>query len=773
MSDQPLYNSRIIKTYIEYIHDHYPELNINSILDYADITIYQVNDGGHWFNQNQVDRFQEVLVKETENPNIAMEVGRYSTFSKASGAMTSFLTGFITPSAAYRFMGKMYAQVSRSCVIETRSLKINQAEIKVTLQSGVEEKPYQCANRLGTFESISKILTGKLPKIDHPVCLHKGGDCCQYIITWESSRSSVWKKISVYSALLAFFIWLILLIFCSGKVAMFFDSIALIMVFIPLIWSMVLEKKELKNTLENSGNTAETTLNQVNALYNQALLIKDIGQYASSILDTEQLLKYFMSTLEKNLEFSRGMVLLANSDRTLLSWAEGFGYSPEHEEFLKKLGFSLENPNSRGMFVVCFRKQIPFLINNVSEIEKDLSPKSLAFARKLGSRSFICVPIIFEGRSEGILAVDNLKTNRELNQTDISLLMGIAPQIGISINNARMYERLQEREKRFRILAESAPDIIFIMDVEGTLLYINPIWNRILEHRPDDVVGKNLVSFVEEEDVNRLKKLLKEIIKNKTTMMNVLLTVKSRTGIEHDFSFNCAPNIDEQGHVDSLVGIFKDMTDLKRSEVELKKSYEKLEMAMSGTISVISLISESRDPYTAGHQRGVADLAVAIAREMGLSEERLKMIHMAGLIHDIGKINVPAEILSKPGKLTPVEFSLIKSHPETGYNILKQVDFIPTIAQVVYQHHEKMDGSGYPRMISGNEIILEARIITVADVVEAMANHRPYRPALGIEKALDEIHANRGVTYDPDAVDACIALFTTHRFHFGDSDMNV
>ncbi len=194
---------------------------------------------------------------------------------------------------------------------------------------------------------------------------------------------------------------------------------------------------------------------------------------------------------------------------------------------------------------------------------------------------------------------------------------------------------------------------------------------------------------------------------------------------------------------------------------------------MSGTISVISLISESRDPYTAGHQRGVADLAVAIAREMGLSEERLKMIHMAGLIHDIGKINVPAEILSKPGKLTPVEFSLIKSHPETGYNILKRVDFIPTIAQVVYQHHEKMDGSGYPRMISGDEIILEARIITVADVVEAMANHRPYRPALGIEKALDEIRANRGVTYDPDAVDACIALFTTHRFHFGDSDMNV
>ena len=141
--------------------------------------------------------------------------------------------------------------------------------------------------------------------------------------------------------------------------------------------SLILEKNELKSTLESSGDTAENLLNQINALYNHAILIKDIGQYASSILDTELLLKYFMSTLEKNLEFSRGMVLLANSDRTHLVWAEGYGYSPEHGEFLKKLEFSLEKPNSRGMFVVCFRKQTPFLINNVSEIESGpLSEKS-------------------------------------------------------------------------------------------------------------------------------------------------------------------------------------------------------------------------------------------------------------------------------------------------------------------------------------------------------------------------------------------------------------
>ncbi len=772
MSDQALYSSRIIKTFMEYIATHYPNLNVKTALDYSGITIYQVNDGGHWFNQKEVDRFHECVVKLTENPDIALEVGRFAPFSKASGAMTNFVTGFITPAAAYSFMGKMYPQVSRACVIETRSLKNDQAEITVRLKPGVEEKPYQCANRWGMFESVSNLLTGKMPKIDHPVCIHQGGDRCQYIITWESTKSSIWKRLSIYTATLCLLVLFVMVFTLPAHYAFISSFVALLLIFSFFLWSLILEKRELKNTLESSGNTAENLLNQINALYNHAVLIKDIGQYASSILDTQLLLKYFMTTLEKNLDFSRGMVLLANSDRTRLVWAEGYGYSPEHGEFLKKLEFSLENPNSRGMFVLSFRKQTHFLINNVSEIESDLSPKSLAFARALGSRSFICVPIIYEGRSEGILAVDNLKTNRELNQTDISLLMGIAPQIGISINNARMYERLQEREKRFRILAESAPDIIFVLDLDGVLTYVNPVWERILEYKQEEVVGRNLSSFIEEEDIQRLTQLLKEIRKNKLPLMDVLLTIKSRNGIEHNFSFNCAPNIDEGDHVDSLVGIFKDMTDLRRSEIELKKSLEKIEMAMSGTIGVISLISESRDPYTAGHQKGVADLAAAIAHEMGLSGERVKIIHTAGLIHDLGKINVPAEILSKPGKLNPVELSLIKNHPETGYNILSQVDFTPIISQIVYQHHEKIDGSGYPRMLSGDEILLEARIVTVADVVEAMANHRPYRPALGIEKALDEIRANRGVTYDPDVADTCIALFENNRFHFETSTKN-
>jgi putative two-component system response regulator len=191
----------------------------------------------------------------------------------------------------------------------------------------------------------------------------------------------------------------------------------------------------------------------------------------------------------------------------------------------------------------------------------------------------------------------------------------------------------------------------------------------------------------------------------------------------------------------------------------------KLQEVLDGVIQAIAQIVESRDPYTAGHQQRVAEIAVGMAENMGFSQDRVKGIRMAGIIHDLGKISVPAEILSKPSRLNDMEFGLIKAHPQTGYDILKGIEFPWPIAEMVYQHHERIDGSGYPRGLKGKEILLEAQILSVADVVEAMASHRPYRAKLGIDKALDEISKNRGVLYDPEAAGACLKLFGEKRFN--------
>lgn len=206
--------------------------------------------------------------------------------------------------------------------------------------------------------------------------------------------------------------------------------------------------------------------------------------------------------------------------------------------------------------------------------------------------------------------------------------------------------------------------------------------------------------------------------------------------------------------------------DLKEAYHQLKAGQRKLRETMDGIIRVLGQTVEVRDPYTAGHQRRVAKLASAMAEKLGLSQDMIRGVRMAGEIHDLGKISLPAEILSKPTKLTSLEFGLIKLHPQTGYDILKEIDFSQPIAEEVYQHHERMDGSGYPRGLKGNEILLEARILAVADVVEAMNSHRPYRPALGLEKALAEIEMNRGVLYDPSAVDACLHLFREKDYQF-------
>ena len=223
--------------------------------------------------------------------------------------------------------------------------------------------------------------------------------------------------------------------------------------------------------------------------------------------------------------------------------------------------------------------------------------------------------------------------------------------------------------------------------------------------------------------------------------------------------FTAAPLKNRKGEIIGAIEILQDITERKQAE-------EKLQKTINTTIDTMSNIIEAKDPYTFGHQHRVCQLAVPLAQEMKLPQDKIEGIRIASLIHDIGKIGLPIEILSKPTKLSDMEFDLIKGHSQIGYDILKSIEFPWPIAQIVLQHHEKVNGSGYPRGLKGDGILLEAKIICVADVVEAMSSHRPYRPALGIDKALEEISQNKGILYDPEVVDTCIRLFKEKEFKF-------
>ncbi len=214
-----------------------------------------------------------------------------------------------------------------------------------------------------------------------------------------------------------------------------------------------------------------------------------------------------------------------------------------------------------------------------------------------------------------------------------------------------------------------------------------------------------------------------------------------------------ALDLQSQFEVQNLESIINDQTQ------DLLDANDRLNRILTNTVKAMSLALESRDPYTAGHQQRVASISAAIAQKMGFNDERIEYLKMAGMIHDIGKISVPAEILCKPTRLSKAEFEIIKEHPLTGYRILKEIDFPYPLAKMVYQHHERIDGSGYPQGLAGDQILMESKILAVTDVVEAMASHRPYRSALGIDVALDEIVKNKGRSFDPEVVETCCELF--------------
>ena len=323
-------------------------------------------------------------------------------------------------------------------------------------------------------------------------------------------------------------------------------------------------------------------------------------------------------------------------------------------------------------------------------------------------------------------------------------------------------EALKKAEEQLKIIVENTYDIIFQLSPSGVLQYVSPRVKEIYGYEPEDLIGEHLKKTTPVSELPRVVKALKSVLSGKI-ISNFKINQLDANGKIVPMEINANP-LRKDGKIIAVEGIMRDITERKWAEEEAKRSTEKLVNAMENTISAMAMVIEMRDPYTAGHQRRVTQLACAIAKEIGLSGDQITGLRLAGLIHDIGKVRVPTEILTNPDGLSEAEFTMIKMHPLLGYEILKTMDLPWPIAKIVHQHHERMDGSGYPSGVSGEDIILEARVLAVADVVEAIASHRPYRPARGIDKALDEISQQSGILYDPKVVAACLKLLGEQRF---------
>ena len=626
--NDPLYNSRGINVYVKLLERRYPHVNITELLNYAGMAHYEVADQAHWFTQEQIDRFYEKCVQLSGNEHIAREAGRYAATPELIGVMGQFVFGQISPSRAYELIGKAAYSYARASRYKTKKIASNKVEITATPQDGVKEKFYQCENRTGLFEAIVFGFTNKLPQIEHPECIFRGGKCCRYIITWEKTAFYLWKRIRNLSVPLFSAVFLTGL-FVNRNFAL---SILLPALFILLLgMSCVvdfIEKKELRASLSVLRDSTDKLLEQVDINYNNTLITNEIGQAISRHSTIDDVLNKVIQVSQKRLDYDRYLILLANKDKTRLEFRTGFGYSQEYINILTNTAFNLDSPDSRGAFVVSFREQKSFLINDINEIEENLSPRSRLFAKKLGTLSFICCPIICDGESIGVLAVDNVKSKKSFVQSDMSLLMGIASVIGISIRNA---ELMEDRERQYRSI-----------------------------------------------------------------------------------------------------------------------------------LQVLAASIDARDPLTAGHSEKVTEYSLGICDEMGLARDYREMIRVAALLHDYGKLGVPDSILKKPGRLTEEEYDIVKTHAQKTREILEEINFEGILSQVpkiAGAHHEKLDGSGYPDGLRGDEIPLGARIIAVADFFEALTAERHYRGPMPVEKALGLLEKESEKHFDPEVVTAFIRFF--------------
>ena len=327
-------------------------------------------------------------------------------------------------------------------------------------------------------------------------------------------------------------------------------------------------------------------------------------------------------------------------------------------------------------------------------------------------------------------------------------------------------EERRQQDKKFRAFVETTQEWIWAIDREGKHTFCNPALQTILGYSPEEFVGKDSLAYLHDEDRPKVQEMLKEKNSKKEGWSGLVLRWRHKDGSFRFLESTAVPILDQAGELAGYRGADRDITERMRAEESLRQSMIQLRTTLKASINALASAIEMRDPYTTGHQERVTKLACAIAREMGLSEDQIECIQIAGIIHDIGKIYVPAEILSKPGKLNEFEFMIVKTHSQVGYKILSKIEFPWPIADIVHQHHERVNGSGYPQRLTGKDILLEAKILGVADVVEAMSSHRPYRPALGIPVALEEISRNKGVLYDPEVADACLKLFAENKFKF-------
>ena len=494
--DRPAYSSRLFKVWLEYLGKFHPQVAIDPILQNAGMTRFEVEDPGHWFNQRQVDRFYALVRQETADPQVAREAGRYLALSDTIGPARQLTLGLLNLKSVYTLMTSLSAIITRSAEVSTRSLGPNAVEIINTIRTGFTEKPYQCENRLGIYESIGKLFSDHYAEVKHSECLHHGGACCRYQVSWQPSPWTAWKRWRNWALVLG-----AVLLIATLPVMVWRDWLTLVLGWSALTSAIAfmsehLRAREHAATIRTQGETASDHITAMNLHYNNALMVQEIGQITATLHNESQLLDAAAKIMRDRSEYDRGLFMLADCDTQRLHYAAGFGYDDATRGLLERTDFHLDRPESRGIFVKAFREKQPFLIQDMDDIVHDFSERSQALARQLAGKSLICVPMAYEEEKLGILAIDNTCSERALTQSDVSLLMGISSQLAVGIINIRAFRQLKHSEIKYRDLVENANSLILRIDPAGQIIFCNKFAKHLLGYHREEISGRAIAEVL-------------------------------------------------------------------------------------------------------------------------------------------------------------------------------------------------------------------------------------------------------------------------------------
>lgn len=421
-------------------------------------------------------------------------------------------------------------------------------------------------------------------------------------------------------------------------------------------------------------------------------------------------------------------------------------------------------PNMDG-FELCRQWRLDRRLRNVPVLVCSANfsePDDLEFAQLIGADRAIAKPLTRDSLLEAVSTL----ADRGMRQRSLPLVNDeFISRYEHSVNRV-LFEKvteltaksraLEESEARFRVMVEQGLAGVFLVEF-NRIVYANRCLAEAFGYDPEEMIGMDQRAMVVPEDLEYAEDKLRA----QFDLGAPIVQLEFR-GLRKDggtiFVEGESRSFELNGRK-VAVGILTDVTERHEAEQSAREYAGRLERVFHQTVGLVAAIGELRDPYTHGHEHRVAELTAAIAAQIGLDPRRIEGVRVAGYLHNVGNVGIPAEILVKPARLTALEFEMVRAHAQVGYEIVSRVDFPWPVADIVRQHHERLDGSGYPQGLKGDEILLEARILAVADTVEAMSSHRPYRPALGIDRALAEIENNRGTLYDPMVVDACLVLF--------------